>query len=72
MLLISNQGTDINLTWQGTLDWNYLFEISTDLKHWQSMDHPIEGEDGTMSQTFPKLGTRGFFRLFGASKSLDP
>lgn len=70
--VIASDGTDVTLTWPGVADWSYLIEASTDLRNWQQTQHPFDGADGPMQWSHAiDLPTR-FFRMFGATRSLDP
>ena len=69
---IAIDGSQVALTWPGHPDWNYLIETSTDLDAWSHPWHPLDGIGGLMDWQHPRDQPRRFFRLLGATRSLDP
>jgi hypothetical protein len=65
-------GSDVALTWPGDVDWGYLIETSSDLQDWQQPAHPLDGIQGPMTWSHPRDLPKRFFRLLGATRSLDP
>jgi hypothetical protein len=64
--------SDVRLAWQGHDDWAYLMEISENLGSWQEAGAPVDGSAGWMEWSHPRELPTRFFRLFGATRSLDP
>ncbi len=50
----------------------YLIETSTDLRHWQQTDASTDGITGLMEWSRPRDVPQRFFRLLGATRSMDP
>jgi hypothetical protein len=69
---IAPAGTDVALIWPGDVDWGYLIETSSDLQDWQQPAHPLDGIQGPMTWSHPRDLPKRFFRLLGATRSLDP
>ncbi len=69
---ITFDGSVVALSWPGNLNWGYLLETSADLQDWQQPEIPLDGIDGPMSWTHPRDLPKRFFRLLGATRSLDP
>jgi len=69
---ISAVAGDLNLAWQGQAGWAYLLETSENLSEWQEAGAPIEGTTGPVEWSHPRDLPKRFFRLFGATRSLDP
>lgn len=65
-------GNDVALTWPGDANWGYLMETTTDLENWQQNTHPLDGISAPMTWTHPRDLPKRFFRLLGATRSLDP
>jgi hypothetical protein len=65
-------GTDVSLTWPGNPDWGYLMETSSDLQDWQQPTQTLDGIQGPMTWNHPRDLPKRFFRLLGATRSLDP
>ena len=66
------EGTGVTLTWPGDPDWSYLIETSANLLDWRQPAHPLEGSAGPMTWSHPRDLPARFFRLLGATRSLDP
>ena len=70
--LIDASRPNISLNWPGNADWGYLIETSSDLQDWQQIENPIAGFAGPMQWSHSRDLPKRFFRLFGATHSLDP
>lgn len=69
---IALDGPNVTLNWPGNPNWGYLFETSADLHDWQQPELPLDGIDGPMQWQHPRDLPKRFFRLLGATRSLDP
>lgn len=70
--LISCPEDEVVLSWVGHTHWAYLLEQSDDLASWGESGLPIDGSEGAMAWRQTRDVPRRFFRLFGATRSLDP
>jgi hypothetical protein len=70
--VIAAHAADVTLAWPGDADWGYLIETSADLLGWQQPALPLVGSGGPMTWSHPRDLPKRFFRLLGATRSLDP
>lgn len=69
---IRHDGNEVTLSWAGDADWGYLVETSADLRDWRQSTAAMDGVAGPMEWQHPRDLPQRFFRLLGATKSLDP